>query len=206
MRQIIDAISGSDQDPILKRMFRQNRVIAIVGLSPREDRPSHRIATYLMDQGYEVIPVNPAHKEILNQPAYPNLLKIPQRVDLVDVFRRPEYVPEIVRDSIDKNVRVLWLQEGVIHPKAAGKASAAGIQVVMDRCIYRDHKRLIHGIHLGRILGEFRTQQGVSLEAVARQISMTPQELDALENIPESEICPDMVKRIASAIENSKAE
>ncbi len=201
MRHIIDAISGTDHDPILKRLFLQTRVIAIMGLSPRTERPSHRIATYLLDQGYTIIPVNPNHTEILNRPAYPNLKEVPHQVDLVDVFRRPEYIPGIVRESIDKNVHALWLQDGVVHLEAAEEAAAAGIQVVMDRCIYRDHKRLIHGIPLGRILGEFRTQQGVSLETVARQIGVTVQELDALENNPESEICPDMVKHIASAIE-----
>jgi uncharacterized protein len=203
MTQIIDASSDADKDSILKQIFIQNKVVAVLGLSPKQDRPSHRIATYLMDQGYTIIPVNPLHKEILLRPAYPTLRHIPGPVDIVDVFRRSEHVPEIVRESIEKKVRVLWLQDGVIHPEAAAEASAAGIQVVMDRCTYRDHKRLIQGIPLGRMLAEFRMTQGVPLETVADLARLSPEELRRLEREPDLPIPPDIVKRIATAIENA---
>jgi predicted CoA-binding protein len=201
MKPIINASSGVEQDAALKKILQENQVVAVVGLSPRQNRPSHRIATYLLEQGYQVIPVNPGHKVILNQTAYPDLRHIPCNVDLVDVFRQSVFVPEIVRHAIDQKVRVVWLQEGVIHPEAAAEAASAGIEVVMDRCIYRDHKRLIQGIPLGRILSDFRIQQGCSLNEVAECLGISSSELEELENSPDAEISPAMVKQISSAIE-----
>ena len=201
MKQIINAESGVDQDDVLRKILQENQIVAVVGLSPRQSRPSHRIATYLLEQGYQVIPVNPGYTDILNQTAYPDLKQIPANVDLVDVFRQSVYVPEIVQQAIDKKVRVVWLQEGVIHQQAASAATSAGIMVVMDRCIYRDHKRLIQGIPLGRILSDFRSQQGRSVDEVAQHLGISSGELEALENSPDEEIRPDMVKRMASAIE-----
>jgi uncharacterized protein len=203
MKKIINAEIRLEHDSLLKQILLKNRVIALVGLSPKEDRPSHRIAVYLLEQGYEVIPVNPVHTEILGRPSYPSLLEIPHEIDLVDVFRRSEYVPEIVKASIKKKASVLWLQDGVIHQEAAESALSAGMQVVMDRCIFRDHKRLIHGVPLGRILADFRIQQGVSLEDVAKRIDMTPEKLEKLENDTDGNISTDLIKGIASAIEGS---
>jgi predicted CoA-binding protein len=201
MESIIDASSGTRQDDVLRQILQENQVVAVVGLSPRQNRPSHRIATYLLEQGYYVIPVNPGHADILNQTTFADLRHIPGNVDLVDVFRQSVYVPEIVQQAVDKNVRVVWLQEGIIHHQAASEAASAGIKVVMDRCIYRDHKRLIQGIPLGCILSDFRIQQGCSLDEVAQRLGISSGELEALENSPDEEISPDMVKRIASAIE-----
>ncbi len=201
MKPILDADSGVDQDATLRQILQGNEVVAVVGLSPRQNRPSCRIASYLIEQGYRVVPVNPGYSGILNQTAYPDLTQIPFEIDLVNVFRRPEYVPELVQEAIDKKVKVLWLQEGIVHPEAALEAASAGILVVMDRCIYRDHKRLIQGIPLGRILSDFRIQQGRSLEEVAKHLGMSARELEVLENSPNQAISPDMVKRIASAIE-----
>jgi predicted CoA-binding protein len=201
METIIDAESGVSQNDVLRKILQENQVVAVVGLSPRQNRPSHRIASYLLEQGYQVIPVNPGHADILNQTAYPDLKQIPGNVDLVDVFRQSVYVPEIVQQAIDKKVRVVWLQEGVVHRQAASAATSVGIKVVMDRCIYRDHKRLIRGIPLGCILSDFRIQQGCSLDEVAQRLGISSGELEALENAPDEEISPDMVKRIASAIE-----
>jgi predicted CoA-binding protein len=203
METIIDAAIELKHDSLLKQILRNNRVIAVVGLSPKEDRPSHRIAVYLLEQGYEVISVNPMHTEILAQPSYPSLLEIPGEIDLVVVFRRSEFVPDIVKQSIEKKARVLWLQDGVIHQEAAERALSAGLQVVMDRCILRDHKRLIHGVSLGRILADFRIQQGLSLEDVAKSIDMTPEKLEIFENDPDGGISTDLIKRIASVIEGS---
>jgi uncharacterized protein len=203
METIINAVIELEHDSILREILHSNHVIALVGLSPKEDRPSHRIAVYLLEQGYKVIPVNPMHTEILGQPSYPSLLEIPSEIDLVDVFRRSEFVPEIVKESIEKKASVLWLQDGVIHQEAAEKALSAGLQVVMDRCILRDHKRLIQGTPLGRILAEFRIQQGVALEDVAKRIDMTPEKLEILENDPDGGISTGLMKRIASVIEGS---
>ena len=205
MQPIIDANSSVDQDAALKQILQENQVVAVVGLSPKADRPSHRIAVYLLDQGYQVVPINPAHRTVLNQTAYPQLSDIPFTVDLVDVFRKPEYVPDIVQQAIDKKARVLWLQDGVIHHEAALAAASAGMQVVMDRCIFRDHSHFVRSTPLGRILSDFRIQQGRSLDEIAQKLGISPGELEELENSIDSKISPDMIKRLSSAIGQKKA-
>ena len=116
--------------------------IAVVGLSPRRFRPSYGVAEYLQRAGYRIIPVNPHVAEILGEKCYPDLDSIPEPVDLVDIFRRPEFVPEIVEAAIRKGARAIWMQEGVVHEEAARRAAQAGLEVVMDRCILKDHRRL----------------------------------------------------------------
>lgn len=123
-------------------ILRGIRTIAVVGLSPKSDRPSFRVAQALQGHGYRIIPVSPQAAEILGEPAYADLESIPFNVDLVDVFRAPEHVPAIVESCIALGVPRLWLQDGVVHEEAAQRAQAAGITVVMDRCMWRDYSHL----------------------------------------------------------------
>ncbi len=122
-----------------------SHVIAIVGLSPNADRPSNEVGRHLQEKGYRVIPVNPAAKEILGEVAYPDLTAIPEKVDVVDIFRRSEDVPPIVEQAIKIGAKAVWMQEGVINEDAALRARQAGLSVVMDRCIWKEYRRL-HGI------------------------------------------------------------
>lgn len=120
------------------------RTVAIVGLSGKRYRPSFGVAEYLKREGYRVIPVNPEETEVLGEKCYPDLDSVPDEIDVVDIFRRPEFVPEIVEAAIRKGVKVIWMQEGVFHEEAARRAREAGLTVVMDRCILKDHRRLAH--------------------------------------------------------------
>jgi uncharacterized protein len=120
------------------------RVIAVVGLSAKRFRPSYGVAEYLQRAGYKIIPVNPMETEVLGERAYPDLDSIPGPVDMVDIFRRSEFVPEIVEAAIRKGAKAVWMQEGVIHEAAAERAEEAGLSVVMDRCILKDHRRLAY--------------------------------------------------------------
>lgn len=116
--------------------------IAVVGLSPKTDRPSHRVAAALQRFGYDIVPVRPALAEVLGQPAYANLGAVPGSIDLVDVFRNPDEVDAIVDEAIRLKLPAIWLQDGVINHAAALRARDAGMFVVMDRCIYRDYAAL----------------------------------------------------------------
>jgi predicted CoA-binding protein len=120
------------------------RTIAVVGLSSKRFRPSYGVAEYLKRSGYRIIPVNPNETEVLGERSYPDLESIPEPVDLVDIFRRSEYVPEIVETAIRIGAKAVWMQEGVIHEAAAQRAEEAGLAVVMDRCILKDHRRLAY--------------------------------------------------------------
>ncbi len=124
------------------RTLRAIRTIAVVGLSPNPARPSHGVAQAMQAHGYRIVPVRPLVHEVLGEPAYSRLEDIPFPVDLVDVFRAPEHVPAIVESCIKLGVSRLWLQDGVVHEDAALRAQAAGIWVVMDRCIWRDYRQL----------------------------------------------------------------
>ncbi len=117
--------------------------IAVVGLSDKPERASYRVAKYLQEQGYKIIPVNPVKDEILGEKSYPSIKGIPKElaIDVVDVFRKPAAVPEIVDQVIERGVPVLWLQEGVIHNTAAEKATAAGIEVIMDKCMMKEYRK-----------------------------------------------------------------
>ncbi|MEW6517149.1 MAG: CoA-binding protein [candidate division FCPU426 bacterium] len=113
------------------------RTIAVVGLSPTPDRPSHRIAKFLIERGYEVIPIRPATDAILGRKAYPSLTAYGQAVDVVDIFRNAEAVPAIVDEAITLGCKIVWMQEGISHPEAAQRAEAAGLKVVQNQCIYK---------------------------------------------------------------------
>jgi len=124
----------------IHEILQHARTIAVVGLSDNPLRPSHGVAAYLQSQGYRVIPVNPEIKGALGEKAYPSLLDVPEKIDIVDIFRRPEFVEEVVDQAIQLKVSAVWMQEEVIHERAAQKARAAGIFVIMDRCILVEHR------------------------------------------------------------------
>jgi uncharacterized protein len=126
-------------DPIAE-LLRNSRTIAVVGLSDDPMRPSHGVSAYMQSQGYRIIPVNPQISECLGEKAYPTLLDVPEKIDVVNIFRRPEFVETIVDQAIQLKVPAVWMQEDVIHEKAAEKARKAGILVVMDRCILVEHR------------------------------------------------------------------
>ena len=127
-------------------ILRRSRTIAVVGLSPKEDRASHRVAAYLQAQGYTIIPVNPGAKTILGQKSYANLEAIPAgTVDTVQLFRRAEYVPPFVAQAIKLGVGAVWMQEGIVNEDAARLARQAGLDVVMDRCMLKEHLAMTGG-------------------------------------------------------------
>jgi uncharacterized protein len=126
-------------DPITDLLERA-RNIAVVGLSDSPLRPSHGVAAYMQSQGYHIIPVNPRVEESLGEKSYPSLLDVPQKIDVVNVFRRSEYVGEIVDQAIQLKVPAIWMQEDVVNEAAAQKARQAGILVIMDRCILKEHR------------------------------------------------------------------
>jgi len=132
-----------DTDPIYELLSRV-KTIAVVGLSDSPLRPSHGVSAYMQAQGYKIIPVNPQIAEALGEKSYPSLLDVPselaQQIDLVDVFRRPEFVDEIVEQAIQLKIPAIWLQEDVINERAAHRAGQAGMFVVMDRCILKEHR------------------------------------------------------------------
>jgi predicted CoA-binding protein len=127
-----------------QQILESSRVVAVVGVSPNPDRPSYKVASYLKQHGYKVIPVNPQVDEILGEVAYPDVISIPGSVDVVDIFRRAEEVTAIVEEAIKIEAKAVWMQEGVMNEAAAAKAEAAGLLVVMDRCMKKEHRRL-HG-------------------------------------------------------------
>lgn len=118
------------------------RTIAVVGISSKRYRPSYGVSEYMQRAGYRIVPVNPHETEVLGEKAWPDLDSVPERVDIVNIFRRSECVPEIVEAAIRIGARAVWMQEGVIHEEAAARARAAGLDVVMDRCILKEHRRL----------------------------------------------------------------
>lgn len=126
------------ESEILKKYHR----VAVVGASANPERPSHRVASYLIKHGYDVIPVNPGVREILGRVVYPDLSAIPGGVEVVDIFRRPEYVPPIVEEAIKIGARVIWMQEGIVNEEAASRAREVGLEVVMDRCMKKEHVRM----------------------------------------------------------------
>ena len=131
--------TGVATDPITE-ILKNAKTIAVVGLSDNPLRPSHGVAAYLQSQGYRIIPVNPQIQTSLGEKAYASLLDVPEKVDIVDIFRRPEFVEEVVDQAIQRKIPTVWMQEEIIHEKAAQKARQAGIFVVMDRCILLEHR------------------------------------------------------------------
>ncbi len=127
----------------LKRILKDTKTIAVVGLSADPTKESHSVAAYLKAHGYHIIPVNPGVKEILGEKSYPNLESIPEPVDVVDVFRRPEHLPEIAEHAVKIGAKVLWMQMGITNEDAAKTARAGGLEVVQDRCMMAEHSRLM---------------------------------------------------------------
>lgn len=132
-----------NSDAKLKEILSSPKTIASVGLSSNQEKDSYWVVSYLMEQGYRVIPVNPTAPEILGEKSYPNLSAIPEKVDIVQIFRKPEDVPPVVDEAIKIGAKVVWMQEGIVHEEAAQKAREAGLDVVMDACMRATHRRLI---------------------------------------------------------------
>lgn len=130
-------------DRSIRDILAQARRIAVVGLSPDPNRPSHGAAKGMIEAGYDIVPINPKQDNILGRKTFADLGSISDDIGMVNVFRNPKYVPEIVEICIDKRIHTLWLQEGVIHEEAAEHAAANGIHVVMDRCMYKEFQRLL---------------------------------------------------------------
>lgn len=132
-----------NDDRELKVILQNTTTVASVGVSSNDEKPSYWIFRYLREQGYRMIPVNPTADEILGKKVYPDLASIPQQVDVVQVFRRPEDVPPIVEAAIQIGAKVVWMQEGIVNEQAAKRAEEAGLKVVMDRCMMKTHQRLM---------------------------------------------------------------
>ena len=130
---------ASVSDPI-GDLLRKVKTIAVVGLSDKPLRPSHGVSLYMQQQGYRIIPVNPNIQSVLGEKAYASLKDVPEKIDLVDIFRRSEFVPALIDEAIALTIPAVWMQEDVIHEQAAGKARQAGIFVVMNRCILKEHR------------------------------------------------------------------
>ncbi len=131
-------VTGED----VERILTTSKTIAVVGLSDKPDRDSHQIVGYLQQVGYRIIPVNPRISEALGEKAYPSLRDIPERVDVVQIFRRSQDVPPVVDEAIATGAKVIWMQSGIVHEEAAARAEAAGVTVVMDACMRSAHRAL----------------------------------------------------------------
>jgi len=134
-----------ESNEVIDRILNRAHTIAVVGLSPNPHRPSHGVARYLQRAGYRIIPVNPALDEALGEAAYPSLREVPDRIDLVDIFRRSEFVAAVVDDAIAVGAWAVWLQDGVRDDASATRARSAGLDVVMDDCIMRRHAQAASG-------------------------------------------------------------
>ena len=134
------AMSSSPQPDPIADLLKRSKTIAVVGLSNSPLRPSYGVSAYMQTNGYRIIPVNPEIKGALGEKAYPSLLDVRDKIDIVNIFRRPEFVEEVVDQAIQLKVPAIWMQEEVIHQEAAEKARQAGIFVVMDHCILKEHK------------------------------------------------------------------
>jgi len=133
-------LSSSPQSDPITDLLQRSKTIAVVGLSCNPLRPSHGVSAYMQSHGYRIVPVNPNIDECLGQKAYRSLLEVPEKIDIVNIFRRSEFVEEVVDQAIKLKVPAVWMQEEVIHEKAAANARQAGIFVVMDRCILKEHR------------------------------------------------------------------
>jgi uncharacterized protein len=142
---IVDDIAG------LRRILTQYRVIAVVGLSAQWHRPSYFVAKYMQDHGYRIIPVNPRYTEVLGERCHPNVVDVPEAVDIVDCFRKPDAMVALAHDAVAKGAKVFWMQLGIRNAEAARIAVAAGLDVVMDRCIKIEHARLMGGLNFAGV-------------------------------------------------------
>jgi hypothetical protein len=134
-----------EDDNQLRDILTSSKTVASVGVSSSPEKPSYGIFAYLLAQGYQMIPVNPGTAEIQGRKTYPDLASVPERIDVVQVFRKPEDVPPVVAEAIKAGARVVWMQEQVINEEAARTAEAAGLKVVMNRCMRKTHQRLLGG-------------------------------------------------------------
>ena len=133
-----------NEDKLIEEILAQSKTIAVVGLSPDPDKPSFEVAHYLQNKGYKIIPVRPGTDQILGEKAYASLSEIPVPVDIVDVFRSPEHMPQVVDEALAIHPKAVWMQLGISHEEAAQKVSKAGLKVIQDRCILIEHKKLLH--------------------------------------------------------------
>jgi predicted CoA-binding protein len=131
-----------NQADTIERILKESETIAVAGLSPDPTRASYKVARYLQAQGYRIIPVNPMVEKILGEKSYPDLASVPEAVDVVDIFRRAQHVLTIVEAAVAKGAQAIWMQEGIVHEEAAARAREAGLMVVMDHCMYEEHRRL----------------------------------------------------------------
>ena len=138
---IVDDIAG------LRRILLQSRTLAVVGVSAQWHRPSYFAAKYMRDHGYRIIPVNPRYDEVLGERCYPDLASVPEPIDVVDCFRKSEEIPALAEAAIDIGAKVLWMQLGIVNHAAAERASNAGLDVVMDRCVKIEHARILGGLN-----------------------------------------------------------
>ena len=138
---IVDDVAG------LRRILARSRTLAVVGLSAQWYRPSYFAAKYMQDHGYRIVPVNPRYEEVLGQKCYPDLRSIPHAVDLVDCFRKASDIPPLAEDAIAIGAKVLWMQLGIVNEAAAQRAVAAGLDVVMNRCVKIEHARILGGLN-----------------------------------------------------------
>ena len=138
---IVDDIAG------LRRILTRSRTLAVVGLSAQWYRPSYFAAKYMQDHGYRIIPVNPRYAEVLGEKCYPDLRSMPEPVDVVDCFRKPSEIPAIAEDAVAIGAKVLWMQLGIVNDAAARRASGAGLDVVMNRCVKIEHARILGGLN-----------------------------------------------------------
>jgi hypothetical protein len=130
----------------ISRLLKKYRNIAVVGLSPKNNRPSNQVAVYLLEAGYNIIPVNPGQAEVVGKKCYPDLESIPEPVDIVDIFRKTEDVLPVVESAIKIGAKVVWMQQGIVNEEAAALARKAGLLVIMDRCLQTDHQNLAGGL------------------------------------------------------------
>jgi predicted CoA-binding protein len=135
-----------EDDAALRNILKSVHTVACVGVSSNPQKPSYGIFQYLVEAGYHMIPVNPAAPEVMGLASYPDLASIPQKIDVVQVFRKPEDVPPVVEQAIRVGAKVVWMQEGIANPQAAKQAEEAGLQVVMNRCMMKTHQRLLGGL------------------------------------------------------------
>jgi len=140
MKLLLPEGAPASADPIFD-ILTKYKTIAVVGLSSNPMRPSYGVTEYMQSSGYHIIPVNPNETDVLGEPSYANLEEVPQKIEIVDIFRRPEEVPPVVDAAIRVGAKVIWMQQGIANEPAAEKARAAGITVVMDACILIEHKR-----------------------------------------------------------------
>jgi len=143
MTQLLEAAKKATQDEgAAAKLLKTAKTIAVVGISAKEERDSHRVAKYLKEHGYRIIPVNPGLAEVLGEPCYPNLRAVPEHIDVVDIFRSIDAIPGIVDDAIAVGADAVWMQLGLVHEEAAAKSRKAGLTVVMNRCTKIEHGKL----------------------------------------------------------------